>query len=419
MNMVASLFRWPDPLASARSLGYPFFLYVNGLLLGNQSMMVHLQTAMHVLAILLFHHALRSFGFSRWQSFFAALPLFWLNRFDNRIMTESLSHSWGLITISSFLLLNRPGVRHTYGWWILLIVAMMLTYHIKPANLPYILTIPVMAIFLHLYRTIGLYGAPDWRGTIKTFALHLGATGIPFLLYGLLRWKVVGHFGLVAYLGFNLLGFSAAMVKPDMVPLLSTEVQPLALAIIERSKTVALEEPVVEYVLGYQMINSFNNFNTYVWRIGAPAANSLFTLEEARSPLHSIRVDRLFTSFSFQVIRLQFKEYLRWVVSGFYFSLLLTISLFQLDVWAILFFAILLLSKLVALLRPGQPQNLPTKNHHPVTILATLTLLLYFPLILLCALVESPLERYVYNAALLLPSLLSLTIWQLIADMRR
>ena len=71
-------------------------------------------------------------------------------------------------------------------------------------------------------------GCSGKQGRLDSCIRFCLASLLPFLAWSALRWFVVGHFGLVSFGGYNIIGIAGQFLQKDSTTQLSTDIRPLA-----------------------------------------------------------------------------------------------------------------------------------------------------------------------------------------------
>jgi hypothetical protein len=175
-----------------------------------------------------------------------------------------------------------------------LALAVFLTYQTKPSYL-----------FLLAFVPIGGFIARAWLmpthrdAWLVAFRLSL-ASIIPFLAWCTFRWAWVGHFGLVSFGGYNIVGIAGQLLERDTLPFLSADVQPLAEEILKR------RDGLKDWPLQRDYESMETQFNRSVWEIAVPVASSLYGDD---SRLMNYQMAKL----SSEILLQDPKAYLRWL----------------------------------------------------------------------------------------------------------
>ena len=218
-------------LASFRSVGYPIFLRTVLLASPRLAALPQIHLAFHFLAVAVFFRALVRFGATRWQAFAAASPILWTVLHDPAIPdvgSDSLARSMAVITISLLLIVSATPRR--LGPWIGLTLCLAATYHVRPAHLFLVPLVPCLG-FLALAIHAAWHAAPfPWKRQVVSLA---AVSVLPFLAFCLMRWAVVGHFGLVSCGGWNLPGITVELLdRPAIENHFPEDLRPMALQVL-------------------------------------------------------------------------------------------------------------------------------------------------------------------------------------------
>jgi hypothetical protein len=393
-------------LSHTRTFVYPAFLRFVRVVAGDDLAAPYFQFAAYVAAAAGFCFALRSVGFSRQTGGAAASALLYSRvTFEQTgdVVADVLAAALAIAAVSLLLIVvERP---RSAAAWVGLTGALFLTYQARPAYLFLVPLVPLVGFALSAFvhrRRIRSYSC---------FGLSLllaASTVLPLLAFCALRWSVVGHFGLVSFGGYNLIGISGQFLDDELAEEVSPEVRPLARRIIERRALVENWRPPSDYRVMEEM------YNPTVWTLTVPAAEELYGKD-------AVRINRLVTKLSREVIRLRPRTYLRWLVWSGREGARSLLYLFITDRAARLCLLALLGSQVWVVWRRfrfGTLPALPPASDRPFVEFNTLLwLALAFAAakVLLVILVEIPIGRYLSAAVLFAPSAFAVLTWYRLA----
>ena len=316
-------------LISHRTGGYPLFFKLAGLrkearVDGRHKRHVVLVTrrlpkihaAVYLAAVLLFWYAVRVYTGAPWLAFAATLPLVYSGLWSivQRIQPDFLAAALALASVSLLILLAaRPGGKLL---WASLAVAVPLTYQVRPAYLFLVALAPVLGALLWLARE----PARPRRALLLGLGL-LGTMLVPYLLFCAVRWSIVGHFGLVSFGGFNVVGITASFLDGDLVRELPRRQQGFARRIL-RLRQASEMKP---YKLLGDGVAYHAQYNSNVWDIAVPEAyrTARFAAQSggpaAAEPTRAlgIEVNESLAELSRNIIRNRPFLYAKWVWDSF------------------------------------------------------------------------------------------------------
>lgn len=293
-----------DALSHTRTIGYPIFLKCIHFFSSDWSVLPLVQWVIHVLSVFLFLFSLKRFGFSDGLALFTVSPLLYLDLvriYSCRVLTESLSCSLTIITLS-FLFLVVQSFRNKL-YWIGLVIFLFASYQVRPANLILIGLIPLLGMIFFVFSPKFLEG----KGRSKALGMGLLAAAIiPYLFFGLTRWYIVGHFGLVSFGGYNLSGITLQILSKDVIKELPPHLQDYAMRLHEeqiRRNLVKENEqgPKYDYELWYK------RFNPTCHQIAYAVTQSLVGND-------MVLINQKLTEISIAIIKVRFSIYLTWVM---------------------------------------------------------------------------------------------------------
>jgi hypothetical protein len=187
----------------------------------------------------------------------------------SRILTpDTLAHSLAIFSVSIWLQIIYGKCR----WWsyLNLGIFVFLAYQTRPSYL-----------FLLGFVPVGGWIANWWLFADRKEYVSLGfklaiVTFIPFVAWCTLRWVLVGHFGLVAFGGYNAIGITGQLLDTEWVDRIAPESRPLANEIIER------REKRKDWERKANFATFESQYNPMVWQIAVPAAEKLYGKESRR-----------------------------------------------------------------------------------------------------------------------------------------
>lgn len=393
-----------EMLTSPRTIGYPLLLKAVSPWSPDFQAIPWLQLAAHFLAVAFLDFALRRFGATPWQAFAAASGFLYTTLNDmgvSYLLTDSLAKSMAACTVG--LLLWTSASPRRVGLWIGLAISLMATYQLRPAYLFLIPLAPVLGIAL-LRLQSSWRGAPFcWR---KVGSALCAAALIPFVGFCLLRWMLVGHFGLVSFGGCAVVGVAGVWIDQSMIDNeLPETLRPLAQEIFDGRRKMQLKSPYQR--TGLDMYVWEQNHLAIVTQIAYPAALRLYGGDH-------MMADRQLSGLSRHIIQIRKAAYLRFLIynlrdglgkflqTGFVLQAMLGLGL--------------CLFALRVLVRPcgaiEAPALAPLPRYGIMHALLLAAMLFAAAKLLLVALVESMIGRYLYAAGLFLPCACGLWIYQ-------
>lgn len=419
-------------LSATRTFGYPMLLRVLGPGQENYGLLPELHTLGYLAAVAFFWCALRFYTGSGWLAFAASAPLLFssLLRFTQFIQPDVPAPALAVLSVSLLLLLTvRPA---NPALWIALTVAVFLTYQTRPAYVFLIALVPLVGPLLRWCRD-----KTSWSG-LRRWSLGLVvSTLLPFLLFCGLRWRTVGHFGLVSFGGYELIGIAACFLDEDLVDELPPEHRRLAGEILEarqlrKWRPYRLDSPTPRW---------YRQYGKNQWYIAEPKARPI-VIEERRidgsaerdndavvveqwehrgaPPLSgaiSVAINDRLSQLSWSIIRRRPLLYLKWLNDSllFGFDQVLVAS-----IWSRWLPVLIILSLPIAILRLGRQRSLVGDLRRPLStiwrqlfglcLLAALFLLAKLGLMVL---LSWPQERYLVAGLMFIPAALTAVLFEL------
>jgi len=311
----------------------------------------------------------------------------------SRILTpDLLAQSFSIVTVAFWLKVVHKGNGLTS--LIGLSLFSFLAYQTKPSYLFLLAFVPIGGWIARWWLN------PDLRDAWKVALRLAAASTIPFVAWCALRWTLVGHFGLVSFGGYNIIGIAGQWIRKDLTQNLTAEVQPLAVKILEGREAKKWEPTTT-----YEEMES--RFNAMVWDIAVPAAAELY---EGNSRIMNLRMSDL----SSQILKSQPKSYVNWLGqaakrsarTAVELTLRNPIVLVSLPLWLIVF-ALNWRTK-----RESQDSEAAQTYDREFQTMVWLALGYAICKIGLVILVEPPIDRYCAPATVFLPSILVMAACQ-------
>lgn len=282
----------------------------------------------------------------------------------------------------------RPGLR--LGAPVRAGVLAGLGYCLDPAQLPFILVLPVLALWLGAAEA----EAPARRRRAGTLC---ATAALPFLLVASLRLATLGDFNLVSFGGFEMAGLAASILTPQSVPGLPPDLRGAAADILARRAALVRAgtvPPVPRNSRGHRSLLSetigyFDILARYYDPLLAGAVRPQQRPDESWVAFNA-RMQRL----AFAIVRARPVEYLAWVIAA------LARLVGRMLVLNLPFAAASALSVGLALARASRPpRQVPPRD---VRILCGLTGAYTIASGTLACLVAFPAQRYIDGTGLLI-----------------
>lgn len=379
-------------LQSMRTLGYPLFLAAVARVHAGPSAVAIAQVVLFVASVLAFARGFQRFSGSSWLALAAATPLLYCPLvvvYSAAILADVLAAAWSLTALAGlWWVLARPSSR---TGWAVLTSFLFLAYQTRPSYLFLLVLVPLAGGAI-VARRVGC------RAVLRRpMVALLLASWLPFLAWSSLRGLTTGHFGLVSFGGVNLVGLTASMLSPEVVAALPAEHRELGRRILDGRAERGLK---TDGRMRFQRWG--HEYNRNVWKLATRKALRLCRKEGQTETEAWVEANRCLTALSWAVIRLRPTVYGQWLASALGHSLV-EIGRDR-TVWGT---GLLLVLAVIArgFLRL-QRESAPSPPGVPIagldlTIVAALFLAGSLGLM---ALVEAPIDRYLYAAMLLVPS---------------
>jgi hypothetical protein len=390
-------------LSHVRTIGYPLFLAGVRALTGTDLAAPYFQFACYLLAVIAFTLALRSAGFSPGAQGAVGSVLMWSHAmfdFTGFLHPDSLAVSGAIVSMAALLVAVRPAA--SWAIWMGLAAAIFITCQMRPAYL----FLPPLAPCLGLFLAVVVFRVPLTRGQqARLLAALAAAAGGPLLAFCGLRWFVTGHFGLVSFGGYNLIGVSGQWLDAELARELPEDVRPLAYSILTQRAAYEAWEPPDNYYACERM------YNPTVWRLAIPAARELYGDD-------AVRLNNAVGKLARELIYLRPGRYLRWLVWSGREGMRSCLLLFITDKGTRLSLLALLAIQVVLLKRYWKsgavPESLPSSPQRflEVNVLVWLALAFAAAKLMLVIAVEVPTHRYLSGAMVFAPPVIALLAWR-------
>lgn len=285
-------------LEQTRTFVYPMFLKAAIAILGGDAMawVPAMQLVVWLIAIGGWGVALHACRFPSVGVLTASLPLYGLPfawRYTPVLTPDLLGCSFALLAASFWLV----AVFHPADRWAFVLTGLFVfaSYQTKPVYL-----------FLVPWTPIATWAARGWlfswgKAARLAFVRASLASVVPFLAWCTLRFVLVGHFGLVSFGGYNIVGITGQLLRAEHVPHLSKPSRELAERIlVERSQRTDWDSSGAFDRVSQQ-------FNPMVWEIAVPIASELEGGEAKK-------INASLSRFSREVLMVAPKEYCIWLL---------------------------------------------------------------------------------------------------------
>lgn len=392
-------------LSNMRTFGYPLFLRLVRLIADDQWIPFAHWLAL-MIASLIFHEGLVVAGYRRFTAIWAAGVLMFgrgFLEFGQTIIADSLACSIAIAAAGCFL--ASSGLKTSKSWWCGLAFLTFLAYQTRPAFLFLIAAWPVISFFID--RLI-LRRGDRWANAVRRCGMYALVTSIPFLTFCGLRWGLVGHFGLVSFGGYNLIGVVGQYLDQPSVDGMPNQLRPVAAAMLDRLSQQPHRESPTEFLAMERM------YNPTIWEAAVPAVKQV----HGEDPLI---VNRVLSQLSGALLKQHPRKYAQWLVWNAIHAVKQSVRLITTDSGCRLVVVILVIALAVSLVQgpafPVPSEDLVTSarngefaNRAEGNRFLELHLLFWTALAFAVAkgalviLVEPANDRYMSAAVLLLPS---------------
>ncbi len=395
-------------LSDMRTPGYPLFLRTVEFVSDHPSAVPFAQWLALVVACLIFYRGIVQAGYRRSTALFAAGVLMFSRsalKLGPLIITDSLAISLAIAAAGFFF--ATMSSKNSILNWAGLATATLLTYLTRPA---YIFLIPLWPVSALVLDHFLLRRGERFRQSAGRCLRYVAATVLPFLLYCVMRWLIVGHFGIVSFGGFNLVGVTGQFLEPAALNKLSADVRPIAETMLRYRAQMPNWAPPGDFLTMESM------YNPTVWGMAVPAAREIHGNDD-------VAVNNALSQLGKELLFLYPRAYFRWLVMNSWHAVAQVVQLTALDRGCVLLWAILLGVHFVALRRGPDPSSPdggfsdPTRRDQDARqTFQELHLLCWFAVAfafangLLVVLVQAANDRYMSGAMTFLPAAIAVCV---------
>ena len=393
-----------EALSHYRTVGYPLLIRAVSSLASSWAPIPWIQLLSWLAATSLFYRAVGRFFGSRWLALAMASPLLYASLLGmvNQAQPDFLAASFVVACLALALLVAmRPGSR----WlWAGLGLAVLASYHLRPAYVFLIGFAPVMAAVARFCAE-----RLAWRDLMRWTAGLALVTTLPFVAHAGLRWLTVGHFGLVSFGGTNLAGVTASFLDDAVVRELPQKSRRMARSMLRLRR----QRGWTPYRLGAESISWFEQYSDNLWKVALVSAQEDLKRRRraaaARGEQPSalpLRIERnqLLNEFGRDVIRLRPLLYGKWVTDAFVYGARKLPG----EGWVLWPFVLLIPSLVIErfVSRPPAEGSAAADTGRRLAGLAAIAVGFFLGYLALLSLVSFPFERYFVGAVIFLPSTL-------------
>ena len=398
-----------------RTPGYPLFLQAVRTFSPDLSAVPLCQYGVWCMATACFWWGLRKLSSNAWRSSLLSCVLLYCNILHdhvNTVATDTIAAAAGIAVcgcLIGWLAMGERSFSLLLSMGLLVLTACL----IRPACLFLVPMLPITASLLAGIRDGRFAGIKAWRTGVRL----LPVVSLPVLSYCLLRWLVVGHFGLVSFGGYSFVGLAGQWVDATVIPQLSEELQPLAQLALTRKQQYESEHPLAIESGPGQYMRLEQRFDSTIYQAFAPAASELFGN-------NVLKANEALGKLAGEVIQLRLRNYAIWVAKASRQAVRITALDLMSNPVAILLLLIAFVLQLVTFRgqRGGAgPECLPIRSdeiadrRESIKVSETVWILAGSYLLfstLLVVVVCPPYGRYMDANAVLLPVLLVDLVWQ-------
>ena len=398
---------WTGALGHFRTPGYPLFLKIVGCVTPDYSAAPLLQFVAYCVGVILFHRGLRHVCPGEWRRVAISSSLLYANilhGYVNNLTTDTLAVAGG-IGVAGLLLGCQTGATHRWRSLIVIGLATFVTCLIRPAYLFLVVFVPLTGMLLSQIRPGRTDSAK--RDGLKALVDLVPVTLVPLLAYCLLRWCVVGQFGLVSFGGYNLVGVSGQWLDAVELSELPADLRPLAELALKRQRLVREQASNAQAGDRMNYMTLESRYDATIWGVLQPAAEELYGADHR---LINTELRRLASA----LVWARPKLYAIWLAKSARQAVRLVVSDLVANPAYLLLTVACVLAQIARILTSAtgptprlRSETGETNHEGPEGVLFLLAVLYAWLQLLLVILVCPPLGRMTDAAAVLLPTVLT------------
>ena len=286
-------------LEDFRTPGYPLFLDLMESL-GSLDWVPWIHGAIWLAAVGCLLATMSPWGIDRYALLAVAIALGnhpFLHIWSRVIISDTLAMSMALMSTAAMMEALRRRQSHWTGGWFWAVAGLTFAaIWIRPAFLFLLVLWPLVIAWWR------------WANDREPFRRAIGDAGklavlcwSPLLLYSLMRWMVVGHFGLVSFGGYNVIGIAGQLLEQNDLQHLPAEIQATAEEIlVQRDRHPSfLRNDDDRFSL------MLDRYNPMIWEVTFPIYE--------KKQLSRLTSNQQLTTLSRSLIRRHWRDYLWWL----------------------------------------------------------------------------------------------------------
>ena len=286
-------------LEDFRTPGYPLFLDLLESL-GCVDWVPWIHGVIWLVAVGCLLATLNQWGIDRYALFAIAIALGnhpFLHFWSRVVMSDTLAMSAALTSTAAMIeALRRRQAGWKAGWFWTLAFLTFATILIRPAFLFLLVLWPLVIAWWR------------WTNDRETLRRAIGDAAklavlcwSPLLLYSLMRWIVVGHFGLVSFGGYNVIGIAGQFLEEEDLQRIPADLQ-------ETAKEILIQRdlhPSFQRNDDDRFSLMLDRYNPMIWEVTSPIYE--------KKQLSRLTTNQQLTTLSRALIRMHWKDYLWWL----------------------------------------------------------------------------------------------------------
>ena len=286
-------------LQDFRTPGYPLFLDLMESL-GSLDWVPWIHGTIWLAAVGCLLATMSLWGIDRYSLLAVAIALGnhpFLHFWSRVVISDTLAMSTALMSTAAMMeSLRRRQSGWTGGWLWTVACLTFATILIRPAFLFLLVLWPLVIAWWRWTND-----REPLRGAIRDASKLAAICWSPLLLYSLMRWMVVGHFGLVSFGGYNVIGIAGQFMEEKDLKSIPTELQETAKEILvqrDRHPTFLRNDDDRFSLM-------LDRYNPLIWEVTSPIYE--------KKQLSRLSTNQQLTTLSRVLIRLHWRDYLWWL----------------------------------------------------------------------------------------------------------
>lgn len=318
-----------------RTFGLPLLIKCYSICFKDFRVWPYFYMTLYIFSVLYLYRSFIKFGFSKILSLIVAIFLLWHRASYggfSEIMSEPLVAVFLNFVIGTLLL---TVIRKNWQMYLWLGVTTFYLYQVRPNFFYVAFLVPFWAVGVIL-----LTKKTDLSNIVNFFFRYAAISILPLIFFCLLRFFVVGEFGVCSLAGGCLAGHATHYLNEENIKLLSGDSRQLAEEILKRKRKFSypanlspFSQAIIPGMTSSELEAScFGSDLMMTWLVGIkhetgedplddPVKNieawkHTETLSYFYSKYYNTKVDKILMKYAKDVLRIEWKRYLKWIIRG-------------------------------------------------------------------------------------------------------